>query len=193
MASAVAAGGLHAVAGCPPTIAALLKAGSTTLTATVKTALLHDEIAAIVIVVPVIDLWIVPMVQTRRSADFPRLQGDWVEVTSERDGAPVMGDPQVQFVSTMSISDRNFRRFQTLADGRVIEGEHGTFLLDENPTHRAIDFKSWQGASLAIYEVDGDTLKLCVTRNGGPRPDAFQTANGDNRMLVTYRRAVAPK
>lgn len=186
--TSIAAQGLKAAAGCSPNVAALLKAGTTTLSSTTKTVMLMSSIAVVAVGVPAADLWVVPLVQTRRSVDFPRLQGEWREVSSERDGLPFVVDSPFEVVSTLAISDRNFRRFQTLENGRVIEGGQGTFLLNESTAHRAIDFKSWQGTSHAIYEVDGDTLKLCVTQSGGPRPNAFSTSNGDDRMLVTYQR-----
>ena len=40
----------------------------------------------------------------------------------------------------------------------------------------------------AIYERDGDTLRLCHDLSGKSRPKEFRTAEGTQLFLVTYRR-----
>jgi len=47
---------------------------------------------------------------------------------------------------------------------------------------------------LAIYSLENDTLKICVTSAGKPRPADFEARKGDNRNLWALRRMVdAPK
>ena len=42
---------------------------------------------------------------------------------------------------------------------------------------------------LAIYELDGDTLKVCYDLTGKSRPTEFKTQKGVLHFLVTYQRA----
>ncbi len=39
----------------------------------------------------------------------------------------------------------------------------------------------------AIYSIEGDTLKICWTRRGTPRPTEFTTKKGDGRTLFSLK------
>jgi uncharacterized protein (TIGR03067 family) len=41
---------------------------------------------------------------------------------------------------------------------------------------------------LAIYEQDGDTLRICYDLSGKGRPTEFKTKEGTQSFLVTYVR-----
>jgi hypothetical protein len=41
---------------------------------------------------------------------------------------------------------------------------------------------------LAIYEIDGDTLKVCYDLGGKNRPTEFKTKEGTALFLATYKR-----
>ena len=41
---------------------------------------------------------------------------------------------------------------------------------------------------LGIYELDGDTLKMCLTKPGNERPRDFTTKLGEPRMVTVYSR-----
>jgi uncharacterized protein (TIGR03067 family) len=41
---------------------------------------------------------------------------------------------------------------------------------------------------LAIYELDGDTLRVCYDLSGKGRPTGFMTKEGTQLYLVTYKR-----
>jgi uncharacterized protein (TIGR03067 family) len=40
----------------------------------------------------------------------------------------------------------------------------------------------------AIYELDGDTLKVCYDLSGKERPKALKTESGTMTFLVIYKR-----
>ena len=40
----------------------------------------------------------------------------------------------------------------------------------------------------AIYEIEGDTLKVCYTLDGKDPPDEFKSTAENKRLLVTYKR-----
>jgi len=45
---------------------------------------------------------------------------------------------------------------------------------------------------LAIYTLDGDTLKICSAAAGKPRPTRFESKPGDFGGLWILKRAAAP-
>jgi uncharacterized protein (TIGR03067 family) len=54
----------------------------------------------------------------------------------------------------------------------------GTFVLDPGKKPKTIDIKFTEGpekgnTSLGIYELDGDTLKICLTITAKDRPTEF--------------------
>jgi RNA polymerase sigma factor (sigma-70 family) len=183
-----AASGVSTVglAACTPTVATLVKAG--TVGGWSKTLWIALGLGAAAIGFPLVVVWLLPTLQTRFSPDFPLLQGQWREVASERDGGPVSAVAPIDYVGTLQISGRNFHRFQTLADGRVLKGDRGSFVLDSSQSPRAIDFRLWVGTAYGVYELDGDALTLCVTSGGGARPDGLTTAKNDERILSRFKR-----
>jgi len=46
--------------------------------------------------------------------------------------------------------------------------------------------------SLAIFELDGDTWRLCLTVTATTRPTSFATASGSGLALETLRRQIGP-
>jgi uncharacterized protein (TIGR03067 family) len=95
----------------------------------------------------------------------------------------------VAYVGSLVISGRGFHRFQTVADGRVLGNERGTFVLDDSRRPRTIDFNLAFGTIFGIYEFNGEELTLCVTTEGEPRPSGFTTAKSDRRRLTRYQRS----
>ena len=69
-----------------------------------------------------------------------------------------------------------------------------TFRLDPTAKPKTIDFKVISGfgkgkTDLAIYELDGDTLKICYAMGeGAKRPTEFKSVAGTKLYLVTYNR-----
>ena len=45
---------------------------------------------------------------------------------------------------------------------------------------------------LAIYALEGDTLKICSTAQGKPRPTTFESKKGDFGGMWVLKRAAAP-
>ena len=41
---------------------------------------------------------------------------------------------------------------------------------------------------LAVYELDGDTLRICYDLSGKSRPTEFKTTEGTQLFLVSYKR-----
>jgi RNA polymerase sigma factor (sigma-70 family) len=185
--SSFAVNGLATSTACSPAIASLVKAGAAGGMGK-AVWIIAGSLAALLIGVPLAAFWFFPMMQTRNSADFPLLQGEWREVAVEQDGGPSDNKVPVEYVGSFVISGRDFHRFQTLADGRVLGSERGTFVLDDSRRPRMIDFKLTFGTIHGIYEIDGDALTLCATSEGGPHPSDFATTKNDRRRLTKYQR-----
>jgi uncharacterized protein (TIGR03067 family) len=71
--------------------------------------------------------------------------------------------------------------------------EEGTFKLDPSTTPKSFDLTGTNGPNkgkqlLAIYELDGDNLKVCYDLTGKTRPKEFKTTEGSQLYLATFKR-----
>lgn len=115
------------------------------------------------------------------------LQGEWLLVAAEREGSAT---PQDQlFKERLVIEGNRFSRHQTAPNGKAIDAEKGSLSFDLDGPAGAVDFVVRAGTIHGLCKIEADELTLCVTREGGPRPDSFQTKAGDSRMLQKFRRA----
>src|SRR5262245_42126047 len=81
--------------------------------------------------------------------------------------------------------------FVVTVGNQVLWSGEARFRPDEGP--RAIDIVhsggEFAGAVFrAIYEVDGDTHRICSAPPGGQRPSAFESRRGAGHMLQVWRR-----
>ena len=73
------------------------------------------------------------------------------------------------------------------------ETDKGTVKLNPSATPKALDITGTEGPNqgktfLAIYERNGETLKVCYDLSGKNRPTDFKTKEGTQLFLVTYDR-----
>lgn len=75
------------------------------------------------------------------------------------------------------------------------ETYQGTFTVDDRATPSTIDIAfadgPAQGTCLGIFELENDSLTLCLGRAGDARPTAFVSKAGSGHALETLRRAKA--
>lgn len=86
----------------------------------------------------------------------------------------------------------------TLEDGKyTLKAESldkGTYTLNAAKKPKEVDIKGTDGPNkgktiLGIYQLDGDTMKVCYDLSGkGARPTEFKTAAGTQLFLATYKR-----
>lgn len=72
--------------------------------------------------------------------------------------------------------------------------DHGTIKLDRSAKPKTLDITGTEGPNkgktiLAIYERNGDTLRICYDLSGKGRPTAFKSKPDTKLFLVTYQRA----
>jgi uncharacterized protein (TIGR03067 family) len=72
------------------------------------------------------------------------------------------------------------------------ETDRGTCKRNPSAKPKALDITSTEGPNkgktmLAIYERNGDTLRICYDLSGKSRPTEFKTAEGTPLFLVEYK------
>jgi uncharacterized protein (TIGR03067 family) len=73
------------------------------------------------------------------------------------------------------------------------ETVQGTIEINPTKKPKTIDVKPEIGTNkgktlLGIYELDGDSLKICLALPDKDRPTAFATAAENGQQLVVYKR-----
>jgi uncharacterized protein (TIGR03067 family) len=117
------------------------------------------------------------------------LQGTWEIVALEVDGTAV---PEAGFSGSRIVVKGN--TFATVSMGATYGG---TLAVDAAKAPKTLDLSFKSGpekgnTSLAIFELDGDTWKLCLTVTANKRPTAFATRPGSGLALETLRRQTGP-
>jgi uncharacterized protein (TIGR03067 family) len=116
--------------------------------------------------------------------DLKAMQGTWRPTSGESAGKPLGGDTFKN--AKLVIKDDKY----TLTAGE--DPDHGTLKINANRMPKTMDIISAVGVSkgrrfLAIYEISGDTLKICYDLNGKARPKEFRTVPGSQLFFATYR------
>ncbi|HEY8504721.1 MAG TPA: TIGR03067 domain-containing protein [Gemmataceae bacterium] len=111
--------------------------------------------------------------------ELEKLKGTWVIVKAERGGKPTdepKGDKITFDGEKIAVTEN--QRPQT---GRV--------KIDPTKTPKKIDLtpdENGEGTVFGIYELSGDTLKICIGRR--ERPKAFATKEGATDFLLFFER-----
>jgi uncharacterized protein (TIGR03067 family) len=119
-------------------------------------------------------------------SDLDKLQGTWVLAKMEVDGE--------------AISPENFKNWQsdykgnklTLHAGETVR-RRGIVTLEPSRNPKAINTWDQDGpfedqTVPGIYEIDGDTLKVCFARPGEDRPKEFTTKDNKAFLYCLYQR-----
>jgi uncharacterized protein (TIGR03067 family) len=117
--------------------------------------------------------------------DQKALQGDWLPTKAELAGKP-MSDDVLKTISLKLIKNN----YEVLVAGSP---DKGTWSIDPEAKPKAMTVKGVKGANAgktfpAIYELDGDTLRVRYDLSGKARPKEFKTTEGTKLYLVTYKR-----
>lgn len=120
--------------------------------------------------------------------DFAALQGTWKIDTVQVDGAEM---PSAMLFGARITIDSN--RFRSEGMGATYVG---TFSVNPGVTPRQLDLRFDSGpeqgrTALAIYELEGDRWKLCLTTTGSTRPSGFTTTPGSGHAFETLSRVTA--
>jgi uncharacterized protein (TIGR03067 family) len=119
------------------------------------------------------------------NTDAANLCGTWSITSLEVDGSKMS---EGAFGGSQIVMDGG--RFTTVSMGAAYGG---TYDVDERSAPKRLDLTFTEGPhagkkSLAIYALEGDSLKLCVGFAGRDRPAEFATAPGRGHVLETLAR-----
>ncbi|MBN8601789.1 MAG: protein kinase [Planctomycetes bacterium] len=115
------------------------------------------------------------------------LKGEWVLQSMTRGGVAVPADQL--FNEQLVFDSAKFVRLQTKPNGEELRGESGQISVGTDQDHRTMDFHLSMGTIHGIYEITDDKLVLCITREGGARPDSLASLPNDQRVLQHFTRS----
>ena len=113
------------------------------------------------------------------------MEGTWLPVEGELGGQRF--PDEVLKTIKLTMSDGKY----TVKVGEQID--KGTVKLEPTTKPKAMDITGTEGPNkgktfLAIYELTGDTLRICYDLAGKKRPTEFKTAKDTQQFLVSYKR-----
>jgi uncharacterized protein (TIGR03067 family) len=121
------------------------------------------------------------------SEDAKALLGNWVPVKGEFAG-DAMPD---EILKAITLKIENGTYVVTVKGEEM--ADKGTWTVDPTANPKSMDAASTEGPNagkkfLAIYELKGDTFRVCYDLSGTKRPTEFKTAADTQLYLVTYER-----
>jgi len=128
---------------------------------------------------------VAPVAAQRTGQEPAAVEGTWILVTSELGGKKLPDE---------GLKDSRL----ILTGGRYsFQNDYGTYkvaLPEQAGSPTPMDIVGTDGPNkgktiLAIYELSGDTLRICYDLGGKQRPSEFTTHAGTSQFLVLYKRA----
>ena len=118
--------------------------------------------------------------------DLEKLQGDWQCTAMTVDGMQLPDDDVQALFRTIKGNQYTVTRYEK-GIGK------GTLKLDTSKSPHTIDSTPAGAAGkggpiLGIYEISGQTLKLCLARPGQERPKDFTSKPGSGYILSVWTR-----
>jgi len=122
------------------------------------------------------------------AADVPdakAIQGDWKPVKAELGGQP-MAEEVLKTIS-LKIGEGTYEVHVANSPDK------GTVTVDSSTTPKSMTITGTEGPNKGktfpcIYELKGETLRICYDLSGVKRPSEFKTTAGTKLYLVTYAR-----
>ena len=120
------------------------------------------------------------------STDTKSLQGSWIPVKAELGGQPLPSD--VLKTITLKLTNQDY---EVTITGE--QSDAGTWSIDPSSKPKGMTIVGTKGPNAGktfpcIYELKGDTFRICYDLSGAKRPTEFKTTAGTKLYLVTYNR-----
>jgi uncharacterized protein (TIGR03067 family) len=126
--------------------------------------------------------------------DLQSLQGTWAITGREVNGKKATKEEIALLTSEVVIKDGKCTLWKDdKGAGKKEIAWEATLKLDPTTKPKALDLTYTSGESKgktekAIYEVTGDTIKVCFSFEGGDRPTEFAGKADGKAFLLTYKR-----
>ena len=117
--------------------------------------------------------------------DAKAVQGSWTPAKAD-----LVGQPMTEAVlKTISLKLDN-GKYEVSVGGNP---DKGTYTLDSTSKPKSMTITGTEGPNNgrtfpAIFELEGDTLRICYDLSGAKRPTEFKSVAGTTLYLVTYHR-----
>ena len=126
----------------------------------------------------------------RAADDLKGMAGTWQCTSAELAGQP-MPPPVLKSIS-MKIDGSSYLVVVMTEKGP--SPDKGTIKLEPTASPKGMTVTGVEGPNAgkifpSIYELNGDTLRICYDLSGTKLPTEFKTAPGTKLYLVTYQRA----
>ena len=120
-----------------------------------------------------------------KANDLKDMEGTWKVESAEAGGQKVESEDLKAIVVKIT-GDRYEVKTKDKLDA-------GTLKLDETQKPKAMDATDTEGLDAgkvvkAIYELSGDTLRVCYAMEGTERPTEMATKEGSPLLMLTYKR-----
>lgn len=124
--------------------------------------------------------------KTDLEREVRKFQGTWTFESSEAGGKALPASELKGFILTFEGDKHTVKK-----GDEVIQS--GIQKLDPSKSPKAIDVTMTEGVNkgavmLGIYEIDGDTLKVCFDAEGKKRPTQFKSAPGSATFVNVHKR-----
>jgi uncharacterized protein (TIGR03067 family) len=117
--------------------------------------------------------------------DAQAVQGNWQPAKAELAGQP-LSDAVLKTISLKLVHGK----YEVFVGDKP---DRGTYTVDSTTRPGSMLITGTEGPNQgktfpAIYELKGDTLRICYDLSGAKRPTEFKTVAGTRLYLVTYHR-----
>ena len=117
--------------------------------------------------------------------DAKAVQGSWVPTAAELAGQPMAA----AVLETISLK-LDHGKYVVFVGGNP---DRGTYTIDSASKPKSMTITGTEGPNHgktfpAIYELNGDMLRICYDLSGAKRPTQFKSVPGTRLYLVTYKR-----
>jgi uncharacterized protein (TIGR03067 family) len=113
------------------------------------------------------------------SADEKELQGKWIVESFEYNGNPV---------ERLKEAVREFKDGKYSLTPKTGDGIEGSVKLDASATPKTIDLDVNGRILKGIYELTGDTLKMCYNLTRDERPSEFVSKPDSGLIVIVHKR-----
>ena len=119
--------------------------------------------------------------------DLEAFKGSWRLISREVDGKKFSEEE----IKDRIVTHDGLGKFSARGGDKPVA--EGTLKLDPTKKPKTIDVAITEGERkgktlLGIYEIEGDTFRVCHARPGGERPADFSAEVGSGRTLIVFKR-----